>query len=103
VSSEETRGELSLRRNITWRVINAERGNSCVVERLLGGDKIKDSTMASASATLLKSSPVLDKCEWVKGQTLRQPLVRCNPSSASALTIKAASYADELVKTAVCY
>ncbi|KAJ1386311.1 Fructose-bisphosphate aldolase 1 [Sesbania bispinosa] len=29
--------------------------------------------MASASATLLKSSPVLDKSEWVKGQSLRQP------------------------------
>lgn len=57
-----------------------------------------------ASASLLKSSPVLDKSEWVKGQTLlRQPsvssVVRCHPSAASGLTIRA-SYADELVKTA---
>ncbi|XP_022986187.1 fructose-bisphosphate aldolase 1, chloroplastic-like [Cucurbita maxima] len=57
--------------------------------------------MASAS---LKSSPVLDKLEWVKGQSLRQPsvsVVRCHPTAApSTLTIRAASYSDELVKTA---
>ncbi|KAF5745413.1 fructose-bisphosphate aldolase 1 chloroplastic-like [Tripterygium wilfordii] len=59
-----------------------------------------------ASATLLKSSPVLDKSEWVKGQslTLRQPpvsTVRCHPTSSPALTVRAASsYADELIKTA---
>lgn len=60
--------------------------------------------MASASASLLKSSLVLDKSEWVKGQTLRQPsvsVVRCHPTAPSALTIRAGSYADELVKTAV--
>nr|ACU19625.1 unknown [Glycine max] len=59
--------------------------------------------MASASASLLKSSLVLDKSEWVKGQTLRQPsasVVRCNPTTPSGLTIRAGSYADELVKTA---
>ena len=54
-----------------------------------------------ASASLLKSSPVLDKSEWVKGQTLRQPsassVVRCLP------TTPAGSYADELVKTAVSF
>ncbi|XP_048134949.1 fructose-bisphosphate aldolase 2, chloroplastic-like isoform X2 [Rhodamnia argentea] len=58
--------------------------------------------MASASATLLKSSPALDKSEWVKGQSLRHALattVRCHPAAASALTVKA-SYADELIKTA---
>ncbi|XP_023512146.1 fructose-bisphosphate aldolase 2, chloroplastic isoform X2 [Cucurbita pepo subsp. pepo] len=57
--------------------------------------------MASAS---LKSSPVLDKLEWVKGQSLRQPsvsAVRCHPTTApSTLTIRASSYSDELVKTA---
>ncbi|PQQ00898.1 fructose-bisphosphate aldolase 1 chloroplastic [Prunus yedoensis var. nudiflora] len=57
-----------------------------------------------ASASLLKSSPVLDKSEWVKGQTLRQPsassVVRCLPTAPSGLTIRAGSYADELVKTA---
>ncbi|KAK6916634.1 Fructose-bisphosphate aldolase, class-I [Dillenia turbinata] len=57
-----------------------------------------------ASASLLKSSPVLDKSEFVKGQTLRQPsvsVVRCHPTTApSALTVRAGSYADELVKTA---
>ncbi|ESW03748.1 hypothetical protein PHAVU_011G039100 [Phaseolus vulgaris] len=59
--------------------------------------------MASASPSLLKSSLVLDKSEWVKGQTLRQPsasVVRCSPTNPSALTIRAGSYADELVKTA---
>lgn len=61
--------------------------------------------MASASATLLKSSPILDKSEWVKGQNLRQPavsVVRCHPTAPSALTVRASSYADELIKTAVC-
>ncbi|CAK9142082.1 unnamed protein product [Ilex paraguariensis] len=57
-----------------------------------------------ASASLLKSSPVLDKSEWVKGQTLRQPsvsVVRCHPTAPSTLTVRAASsYADELIKTA---
>ena len=56
-----------------------------------------------ASASLLKSSTILDKSEWVKGQTLRQPsvsVVRCYPSATSAINIRA-SYADELVKTAV--
>lgn len=61
--------------------------------------------MASASASLLKSSPVLDKFEWVKGQSLRQPsvsVVRCHPTAApSTLTVRAGSYIDELVKTAV--
>lgn len=60
-----------------------------------------------ASASLLKSSPVLDKSEWVKGQTLRQPsassVVRCLPTAPSGLTIRAGSYADELVKTAVSF
>ena len=59
--------------------------------------------MATASASLLKSAPVLDKSEWVKGQTLRQPsvsVVRCHPTAPSALTVRASSYADELVKTA---
>ena len=59
-----------------------------------------------ASTSLLKASPVLDKSEWVKGQSV---LFR-QPSSASvvlrnratSLTVRAASsYADELVKTAV--
>ncbi|KAJ8556480.1 hypothetical protein K7X08_032232 [Anisodus acutangulus] len=61
-----------------------------------------------ASSSLLKSSPVLDKSEFVKGQSLRQPsvsVVRCHPtnatSHATSLTVRAASsYADELVKTA---
>lgn len=59
-----------------------------------------------ASASLLKSSsPVLDKSEWVKGQSLRQSAaqtVRCVPNGSSALTIRAGAYSDELVKTAVC-
>lgn len=57
-----------------------------------------------ASASLLKTSPVLDKSEWVKGHTLRQPstsVVRCHPVAPSGLTVRASSYADELVKTAV--
>ncbi|GMN55777.1 hypothetical protein TIFTF001_024890 [Ficus carica] len=56
-----------------------------------------------ASASLLKSAPVLEKSEWVKGQTLRQPsvsVIRCLPTGPSALTVRASSYADELVKTA---
>ncbi|KAK3412593.1 hypothetical protein EUGRSUZ_I01326 [Eucalyptus grandis] len=58
-----------------------------------------------ASASLLKSSPVLDKSEFVKGtQTLRTPslaAVRYHPTTApSALVVKASAYADELVKTA---
>ncbi|KAL0334672.1 UNVERIFIED_CONTAM: Fructose-bisphosphate aldolase 2, chloroplastic [Sesamum radiatum] len=58
-----------------------------------------------ASPSLLKSSPVLDKSEFVKGQTLlRQPnsaSARCIPNAApSSLSIRASSYADELVKTA---
>uniref|UniRef100_M0ZVM8 fructose-bisphosphate aldolase n=1 Tax=Solanum tuberosum TaxID=4113 RepID=M0ZVM8_SOLTU len=55
-----------------------------------------------ASASLLKISPVLDKTEFVKGQSLRLPSVsvRCHPASPSALTVRASSYADELVKTA---
>lgn len=58
-----------------------------------------------ASASLIKSSPVLDKAEFVKGQSLRQPsvsVVRCHPNAVTSLTIRASSYADELVKTAVC-
>ena len=60
--------------------------------------------MASSSASLLKASPV--KSDWVKGQSLliRQPssvaAIRSN-AAPSALTVRAASYADELVKTAV--
>lgn len=57
-----------------------------------------------ASASLLKTSPVIDKSEWVKGQALRQPsvsVVRCHPTKPSAFTVLAASsYAEELVKTA---
>ncbi|GMI86379.1 fructose-bisphosphate aldolase 2 [Hibiscus trionum] len=56
-----------------------------------------------ASASLLKASPVVDKSEWVKGQTLRQPSVsaaRCRPVAPSGLDVRASSYADELVKTA---
>ncbi|KAK6125728.1 hypothetical protein DH2020_040532 [Rehmannia glutinosa] len=57
-----------------------------------------------ASASLLKSSPVLDKSEFVRGQSLlRLPAVaaiRCQPVSVSALTVRASSYADELIKTA---
>lgn len=56
-----------------------------------------------ASASFLKSSPVLDKSEFVKGQTLRLPsasIVRCRSTALSALTVRAGSYAEELVKTA---
>ncbi|CAM8926484.1 unnamed protein product [Rhodiola kirilowii] len=59
--------------------------------------------MASASASLLNLSPVVERSDWVKGQSLRQPaasLVRCTPTASSSLTIRAGSYADELVKTA---
>lgn len=56
-----------------------------------------------ASASLLKSSPVLDKPDFVKGQPLlRQPAaltIRSHPVASFAIR---ASYADELVKTAVC-
>lgn len=60
-----------------------------------------------ASASLLKTSPVLDKSEFVKGQALllRQPsvaVVRCQPVAPSGVTVRA-SYADELVKTAVSF
>nr|GMC66156.1 fructose-bisphosphate aldolase 1, chloroplastic [Ipomoea batatas] len=58
--------------------------------------------MASTSASLLKSSPVLDKTEFLKGQALRHPsisLVRCHSAPSSGFSIRA-SYADELVKTA---
>ncbi|CAN6916529.1 unnamed protein product [Brassica oleracea] len=58
-----------------------------------------------ASTSLLKASPVLDKSEWVKGQSVlfRQPssaaVVLRN--RATSITVRAASsYADELVKTA---
>ncbi|KAJ0252462.1 Fructose-bisphosphate aldolase 2 [Hirschfeldia incana] len=58
-----------------------------------------------ASTSLLKASPVLDKSEWVKGQSVlfRQPssaaVVLHN--RATSLAVRAASsYADELVKTA---
>uniref|UniRef100_A0A2C9WKP7 Uncharacterized protein n=1 Tax=Manihot esculenta TaxID=3983 RepID=A0A2C9WKP7_MANES len=57
-----------------------------------------------ASASLLKTSPVLDKSEWLKGQAVRQPsvsTVRCHPVASSALSVRSSSYADELVKTAV--
>ncbi|WMV51539.1 hypothetical protein MTR67_044924 [Solanum verrucosum] len=58
-----------------------------------------------ASTSLLKSSPVDDKSEFVKGQSLRQSsasVIRCHPISAPSLTIRAtSSYADEIVKTAV--
>ncbi|KAK1320469.1 hypothetical protein QJS10_CPA03g02121 [Acorus calamus] len=58
-----------------------------------------------ASASLLKSSPVIDKSEWVKGtQSLRHPSASVSVrshSTATSLTVRAASsYADELIKTA---
>ncbi|KAF8098550.1 hypothetical protein N665_0264s0051 [Sinapis alba] len=58
-----------------------------------------------ASTSLLKASPVLDKSEWVKGQSVlfRQPSSASVilPNRATSLTVRAASsYADELVKTA---
>ena len=59
-----------------------------------------------ASTSLLKASPVLDKSEWVKGQSVlfRQPSSASVvlPNRATSLAVRAASsYADELVKTAV--
>lgn len=55
-----------------------------------------------ASASLLKSSLVLNKSEWVKGPSFRQPSVshvRCQPVP---FTVKAvSSYSEELIKTAV--
>ncbi|KAL3515098.1 hypothetical protein ACH5RR_022000 [Cinchona calisaya] len=57
-----------------------------------------------ASTSLLKTSPVLGKSEFVRGsQSLRQSsasVVLCHPTSLSSLIIRASSYADELVKTA---
>ncbi|CAN6482530.1 unnamed protein product [Victoria cruziana] len=55
-----------------------------------------------ASASLLKSSPVLDKSEFLKGQSLRPTAsFRAHATSPSTLVVRAASsYADELVKTA---
>ncbi|WZZ10266.1 fructose-bisphosphate aldolase 2, chloroplastic-like [Brassica napus] len=58
-----------------------------------------------ASTSLLKASPVLDKSEWVKGQSVlfRQPSSASVvlPNRATSLAVRAASsYADELVKTA---
>ncbi|PWA45103.1 Fructose-bisphosphate aldolase, class-I [Artemisia annua] len=55
-------------------------------------------------ASLFKPSPatILDKSDWIKGQTLRQvpvSAVRFNSAAPSALTVRA-DYADELVKTA---
>ena len=67
---------------------------------------MKQTKEKMASASLLKSSPVLDKSEFVKGQTLRLPsasIVRCRSAAPSVLTVRAGSYAEELVKTAVCY
>lgn len=63
--------------------------------------------MASSATSLLKSSSLVNKSEWLKGQNLRYPsvsVVRCNPGAAapSALTIRAGAYDDELIKTAVC-
>uniref|UniRef100_A0A7N0T8H3 Fructose-bisphosphate aldolase n=1 Tax=Kalanchoe fedtschenkoi TaxID=63787 RepID=A0A7N0T8H3_KALFE len=59
---------------------------------------------SSASASLLNLSPVVERSEWVKGQSLRQPptsSVRCAPAaSSSTLSIRAGAYSDELVKTA---
>lgn len=58
-----------------------------------------------ASATLLKSSLVVDKSEFLKGQSLRSSSsasFKTNSStSPSTLVVRAGSYADELVKTAV--
>ncbi|KAI7728816.1 hypothetical protein M8C21_022641 [Ambrosia artemisiifolia] len=53
-----------------------------------------------ASTFLFQSSPaILDKSDWVKGQSLRQPAVSVVRVSPNALSVRA-SYADELVKTA---
>lgn len=56
-----------------------------------------------ASASLLKTSPAIGKTDFIKGQALRQSSVsvRCHPAPPSGLTVRASSYADELVKTAV--
>ncbi|XP_077220771.1 uncharacterized protein LOC143854613 isoform X1 [Tasmannia lanceolata] len=57
-----------------------------------------------ASASLLKSSPVLDKSEWVKGQSIRLPSAmsfRSSHTAPSTLTVRAGSYSDEFIKTAV--
>lgn len=61
------------------------------------GRRIKEEEkMAATSASLLKSSLVLDKSEWVKGQTqtllLRQPsvsvsVVRCHPVAGHSLFV----------------
>ncbi|KAF3440768.1 hypothetical protein FNV43_RR19054 [Rhamnella rubrinervis] len=56
------------------------------------------------SASLLKSASGLHKSEWVKGQSLHQPsvsVIRCHPITTSALSMRASSYADELIKTAM--
>ncbi|XP_009401792.1 fructose-bisphosphate aldolase 1, chloroplastic [Musa acuminata AAA Group] len=56
-----------------------------------------------ASASLLKSSPIIEKSEWVKGAALRHPSasVAARSHPATSLAVRAASsYADELVKTA---
>lgn len=58
----------------------------------------------TASASLLKTSPTkLDKSEWVKGHLFRLVSSVSLPKSfVSSLFSVKASYADELVKTAVC-
>ncbi|KAK1363503.1 Fructose-bisphosphate aldolase [Heracleum sosnowskyi] len=61
--------------------------------------------MASTATSLLKSSSLVNKSDWLKGQNLRYPsvsVVRCNPGAGapSALTIRAGAYDDELIKTA---
>ncbi|KAH0698985.1 hypothetical protein KY284_013200 [Solanum tuberosum] len=55
-----------------------------------------------ASASLLKTSPVINKTDFIKGQALRQPSVSVSVvrSHPSGLTVRASSYADELIKTA---
>ncbi|XP_077221499.1 fructose-bisphosphate aldolase 1, chloroplastic [Tasmannia lanceolata] len=56
-----------------------------------------------ASASLLKSSPVLDKSEWVKGQSNRLASAmsfRSSHTAPSTLTVRAGPYSDELIKTA---
>lgn len=55
-----------------------------------------------ASASLLKAAPVIDKTDFVKGQPLRlsSPSVSLRARTSTTLTVSA-SYADELVKTAV--
>ncbi|GAB2267651.1 Fructose-bisphosphate aldolase 2, chloroplastic, variant 2 [Dionaea muscipula] len=61
--------------------------------------------MAATSSSLLKTTPVLDKLEWMKGLPLRHSsvsFIRCQPTTGRpSLTVRAStSYADELVKTA---